>query len=265
MKISILIPTLDNPDYVELVTNAFRKNTTNPFEILVFANNISKQMKELANKLQFDYFNGSDKNKGVAEATNFLAKYATGDIIFYVGDDVYCVPKWDEILITKMNPEIRYQYLTGVMFGPTHKNPMMHAPIFYGKTSKQWKENEEKFLKEWRDRRTIKQDIISILGPVFIRKELWDEIGGFDEKFYPGFGTDPDLIAKIYFAAKKKNVPYEFRGVCDCGMYHFECIGTTKIPEGHGIRRDVHHVFRKKWGLFPLELQAKLGCGKPID
>jgi hypothetical protein len=149
------------------------------------------------------------------------------------------------------------------MFGPTHVNPMMHAPAFYGKTPKEW--FEEKFLSEWLDKRTITRDIISVLDPFLIRKELWDEVGGFDEQFYPGFGTDPDLIAKIYFTAKKKNVPYEFRGVADCGMYHFECIGTSKIHDGYKIRRDVTHMFRKKWGLFPLELQAKLGCGKPID
>lgn len=263
MKISILIPTLDNPDYVELVTNAYRKNTTNPFEILVFANEISKQMKELADKLQFDYFEGSDRNKGIAEAVNILTKHATGDIISYGGDDVYCIPRWDEILAAKLNSEIYYQYLTGIMFGPTHKNSMMHAPAFYGKTPEQW--DETKFLKEWRDKRTITKDIVSILDPFFIRKELWDEVKGFDERFYPGFGTDPDLIAKIYFAAKKKNAPYEFRGVCDCGMYHFECIGNAKIPDGHRIRRDVVHMFRRKWKLSPLELQTKLDVGKPID
>ncbi len=265
MKISILIPTLNNPKYVGLVTNAFRRNTTNPFEILVFANCMSKEMEQLADILKFDYFNGSHENKGVAEATNFLARHATGDIIFYASDDVYCAPGWDKVLISKFNPDIHYQYLTGIMFGPTGINPMMHAPFNCGKLPQQWKENEQKFLNEWRDRRTITQDIISVLGPVFVRKELWDEVGGFDELFYPGFCTDPDFIAKIYFTAKKKNMSYEFRGVCDCGMYHFESIGNAKVKDAHTLRREAWHIFSKKWKLFPLELQAKLNAGAFID
>lgn len=262
MKISILVPSLNNVEYMKIVIPAFRKHTVNPYEILVHANNFSPEMKEYASKENFEVFEYSDKNDGVALSVNSLARQATGDIIFYIGDDVYVAPNWDVALVRKFNDNIFYQYLTPCMFGSRGTSPTKNYPIDYGRTPEAWREQD--FLDEWWDRRIIKEDIVSGSGPVFVRKELWDKVGGFDEEYWPGFGTDPDLIAKIYFTAKKEGKPYEFRGVADSGVYHFQCISTEQILHDGTYRDRANMRFIKKWGMWPRKLSEIIGEGRKL-
>lgn len=248
MKISILMPTLNNIRLMKMAVRAFRNHTVNPYEILVYANAMSPEMKEYVQGENFDVFQHSQKNEGVALSTNSLAKAATGDIINYMGDDVYVAPGWDVPLVKKLNDEIFYQYLTACMFEPIGNNPTMNAPFNYGQDPETWREKD--FLAEWWDKRLIKEDIGNGSGPVFIRKELWAHIGGFDEGYYPGLATDPDITAKIYFSAKKEGKPWEFRGVADSGMYHFQArTGHTVAARIKNARRRAQERFVKKWGM----------------
>ena len=262
IKISIIIPTLDNVDYLKLTVRAIRNHTFYPYEILVHANTVSDKMKEYASQENFDVFTFSGQNEGVAKPVNDLVKKATGNLIFYIGDDAYLAPGWDIAFINKLNDKIFYQYLTGCMFEPQYENICMNSPISYGKTPEDFQ--EQKFLDEWQEKRKIKEDIISPWGPVFMTKALWDHIGGFDEGFFPGFGTDPDIVAKIYFEAIKRNTKYEFRGVADVGIYHFQCISTNKLPNSDILRAQAKARFISKWRMEPFHLHRSLRTGEKI-
>jgi len=261
-KISIIIPTLDNVDYLKLAVDTIRKHTVSPYEILVYANEMSVKMKEYVRTANLDVFLHSDHNEGVAKPANELVKESTGDIIFYAGDDLYLAPEWDVPLINALNDKIFYQYLTGCMFEPLYSNPCMNAPINYGRSPKDFQ--EDLFLREWKEKRRIKEDIISPWGPIFITKDLWNCIGGFDEGYFPGFGTDPDIIAKIYFAAIREGKPYEFRGVANAGMYHFQCITTDKLPDNELLRMQAKIRFISKWNMEPTQLYKLIGTGGKI-
>lgn len=249
MKISILIPTLNNIGFMKMAVRSYRNHTVNPHEILVYANAMSPEMKEYAKKENFDIFLSSSKNEGIAASTNSLARRATGNIIHYTNDDIYVAPGWDVGLVKKVNHDIFYQYLTACMFERTGNNPTMNAPFDYGRNPENWREKD--FLAEWWDKRLIKQDIGNGSGPVFITKELWDSIGGFDEGYYPGLATDPDITAKIYFKAEKEGKSWEFRGVADSGMYHFQARTVHTVA----TRREYEYArkrFVEKWGItFP--------------
>ena len=65
MKISILIPTLNNIEFMKLTVRAYREHTSNPHEILVYANAMSPEMKSLAAKENYDFFQHSAKNEGI--------------------------------------------------------------------------------------------------------------------------------------------------------------------------------------------------------
>ncbi|GAH10909.1 unnamed protein product, partial [marine sediment metagenome] len=117
---------------------------------------------------------------------------------------------------------------------------------------------------EWWDLRQIKEDIISAYGLVFMKKKLWEKIGGLDEGYWPGYCADPDFIAKIYFTAKKENQPYEFRGVADSGMYHFQCISSERQKDANFYRRKARRRFEQKWGITVKRLYELMGVGKKI-
>ena len=255
-KISIICPSWDNVDFLGLTIKSIRKHTTTPYEILVHANECSLAMQKYAEQENFEVFTSSTSNLGVAKPVNALVRQATGDIIIYLGDDIYVAPGWDTALLAKFDATIHYQYLTAPMFEPQYANVCMNSPMNYGRTPETFQ--EELFLAEWEDKRKITQDIVSPWGPPMMSKELWDEIGGFDEGYFPGFGTDPDIVAKIYFAAKKAGKPFEFRGVTDSGMYHFQCISTDRLPNNAALRAHAKLFFIQKCGMEPSQLHKEL-------
>ena len=84
-------------------------------------------------------------------------------------------------------------------------------------------------------------------GNVSLRKSVFERIGGFDERFYPGFGTDPDQAATIYYTAQKEGKPYEFRGVVDSTFYHFYDRGCSKLPGRDAFALNSQQIFKSKW------------------
>jgi len=226
MKISILIPTLDNPEFMECLLASIKKHTTVEHEVLI-------------------HYNTKENNIGLAKAINILGKQAQGEFICYFNDDMYVGPDWDKALLSKVNPDIHYQYLTAALVEPQYENICMNAPMDYGRNSNEFR--EEEFLNTWFDKRRIKEDIVSPYCPIFVTKALWDEVGGYDEEYFPCFGTDPDFAAKIYFAALAKGASYEFRAVADCCVYHFQCITTDKIANNAYYRNKAKEIFYRKW------------------
>lgn len=261
VKISIIIPTLNNVNYLKFNVDAIRKHTTCPYEILVHANEISPEMLQYTETANFDIFTYSEDNLGVAIPCNSLVERATGNVIFYCGDDLYVTPEWDKV-VDKLNSKIFYQYLTVCMFEPLYSNSCMNSPMNYGRTPEDFQ--EEKFLTEWKEKRRIKEDIISPWGPVIVTKELWDRVGGFDQGYFPGFCTDSDFIAKIYSEVMKEETQYEFRGVADIGMYHFQCISTDRLLDNSSLRAQAKKMFIHKWGIEPMELYKSLHMGQKI-
>ena len=225
MKISILIPTLDNLEYTKFLVDSIKKNTVIDHEVLIHQNT-------------------AENNLGLPKALNLLGRQATGDYICYLNDDMWVGPGWDTALVAKINPDIPYQYLTSLMIEPQYNNACMNSPWDFGKTPKDF--DEDALMKRWLAERNT-EDVISPYCPIFVTKALWDEVGGYDEAYFPCFGTDPDFAAKIYFAAQQAGKPYEFRAVADCCVYHFQCITTDKIPNEAQHRENAKGTFMRKW------------------
>lgn len=226
MKISILIPTLDNPEFLSYLLTSIEKHTTVEHEVLI-------------------HHNTKENNIGLPKALNQLGNQAKGEFVCYLNDDMYVGPGWDTALLSKVNSNIHYQYLTAAMFEPMYENVCMNSPIDYGRHPEDFR--EEDFLKEWKDSRRIKKDIVSPYCPIFMTKLLWDELEGYDEEYFPCFGTDPDFAAKIYFNANLNGSLYEFRAVADCCVYHFQCVTTDKISNDAYYRNKAKEIFNKKW------------------
>ena len=107
MKLSIIIPSLNNLEYLKILISSIEKNSLYNHEIIVHVNenldNTSIYLEE--KKIKFTY---SDKNIGLCSAVNKAASLATTDYILYTHDDMYFLPNWDLVLekeIKKINNE----------------------------------------------------------------------------------------------------------------------------------------------------------------
>jgi len=263
--ISIVLPTLHGDNYTNWCLKSLRENTVNDIQILVHGNEGSPELEKICKQWDVDYYQRSNFNLGIAKPTNELAARATGEYIMYTNNDIYSAPGWDVPLLNRVNDDIFYQYLTPVMFERQFNNPSMNAPMDFGDAPENFR--EEEFIETWRDKRKITEDIISTWGPPFMKKALWDHVGGFCEDYFPGWGTDSDLVATIYNTARDYHnpQPHEFRGVSDCGLYHIQSVGLNKVKDGAMYQATAIQIFQRKWGMGAMDMYKMIGDGNKID
>ena len=237
---SIIIPTYNNKNYLELAIRSIKKNSKFNHQIILHINDGSDGTIELAKKnhIEFSY---SKENAGICTGCNSAAMKATHKYILYAHDDMYFCPEWDTVLaneIKKMNHD--NFYLSGTML----KSGQIHT---YNCGDDINNFDEEKLLRDYKNL-YIDDFQGSTLSPTPIPKKLWDEVGGFSEEYNPGTGSDPDLNMKLW----NKGVRI-FKGLGSSKVYHFGSIVTRQKETSYKSKTETgskgNKIFLLKWGI----------------
>ncbi len=236
---SIIIPTLNNLSYLKLCIESIQKNSKYNHEIIPHVNVGTDGTLEYLkkNKIKFTY---TKDNSGICKGMNLAAEKAKNEYILYAHDDFYFCPNWDDILKREIDKiGHNYFYLSGTMM---HKGQI---DFNCGNSVEEF--DEKKFLSNYK-----KYNYYDFQGstwaPHIIHKDIWNQVNGFSEEFYPGTGSDPDLNMKLW----KLGVRI-FKGINDFKVYHFGSIvtrkykGDSKTITESGSRGG--KIFLLKWGV----------------
>ena len=231
---SILIPSIDNFEYLQLTIKSLIKNSEFNHEIIVFLSSYKQEHIDILNGYKI-IIKKSQKKIGLCTAVNHLSNYATKDYIVYAHDDMYFCPRWDahlldEIMLIKDDKF----YLSSTLI-----EPYSGGQIFYNFGADAKLFDEVNLLKKYDD-----FDFPDVNGsnwaPHVISKKTWDRVGGFSEEFDPGPSSDPDLNMKLWNVGNRI-----FKGVSKSRVYHFGSIATKK----NNIKRNLgNKKFILKWG-----------------
>ncbi len=240
---SIIIPTLNNLDYLKICIESIKKNSIFNNEIIVHSS--------IGNDGTVEYLkeNGiihtcTEYNAGICEGVNMSAKKANHDYILYSHDDFYFCPDWD-VILKKQIDLIGHKnfYLSGTMIGVGPKEGQI---IFdAGRSFDTF--NEKKFLDNYK-KYNISDFQGSTWAPHVVHKEIWNSVGGFSLEFWPGAASDPDLNMKLW----KKGIRI-FKGINDFKVYHFGSVITRKSEKNtkkkiwSGTKGS--KIFLLKWGI----------------
>ena len=236
MKLSIIIPTYNNLNYLKFFLKSLQINSKFDHEIILHINEGSDGTLDYAlkNNIRHTF---SDKNIGLCSSMNKAYSLTTTNYILYAHDDMYFCKNWDIFLTDEINKQDNNSYyLTGTNVSTRH------GLINFDCGSTYLDFNEKKFNNFCSQDQT--PDLQSShWAPHLIHKELWDKIGGFSEEFNPGDGSDPDFCMKLW----KQNVRI-FKGVSRFKVYHFNSITTRndKIVLNNGTK-----IFLSKYGFNP--------------
>ena len=236
---SIVIPTLNNLDYLRVCIKSIEKNSRFKHEIIAHVNIGSDGTIDYLRSKDLNYTH-TTHNAGICEGVNKAAQKCKFDYILYAHDDFYFCPNWDEALLNEVN-EIGHNnfYLSGIM--------MNNGPLKFDCGNDLETFNEKKFLDNYKDINHYNFQG-STWAPHLIHKKLWDSVGGFSEEFYPGTGSDPDLNMKLW----NKGVRI-FKGLNDCKVYHFGSIVTRRYKNHPTIKTESgskgSKLFLLKWGI----------------
>ena len=236
---SIIIPTFNNKNYLELCIKSLKKNSSFNHQIIAHVNVGNDGTIKLLKDLGID-FTYTNYNAGICEGMNKAAKKSKTKYILYAHDDFYFCPDWDNILLKEIKkiPHNNF-YLSGIM--------MNNGPIKFDCGNNLNEFNEKKLLENYQ-----KYNHYDFQGstwaPHIIHKDLWDKIGGFSEEFFPGTGSDPDLNMKLWNQGVRI-----FKGINDFKVYHFGSIVTRKYKNHPTIITESGSkgakIFLLKWGI----------------
>ena len=94
---SIIIPTLNNLEYLKFCIKSIKRNSKLKNEIITHVNIGDDGTIDFLQQEKID-FTHTDYNSGICEGINKAAKLAKFNYMLYAHDDFYFCPNWDEIL-----------------------------------------------------------------------------------------------------------------------------------------------------------------------
>ena len=237
MKISIIVPTYNNLNYLKLFLKSIKNNSIYNNEVILHVNDGSDGTLEFVKDKKIKFTHSKD-NIGLCSSVNIAAKEATNEFILYAHDDMYFCKNWDYELFQEIkNINHNFFYISGMNI--SYWDGFMN--IDCGRFPNEFDNDKfEQFCKN--DKTTNYQG--SHWAPHVVHKDLWNEVGGFGEEFNPGDGSDPDFCYKLW----NKNIRI-FKTLSKWKVYHFGSATTRKnkyITKNKGTK-----TFILKWKISP--------------
>lgn len=253
MKITVIIPSLASTEtkpHLELCVKSLR--ATVDWDIIVVTNGTKApeplNIPGITTRLH-------TRDQGQCNAVNIGASAATPntDYLFIVNDDMYFAPDWnlklelDDYMSPCSSPNL---------VEPTNNNGSAVPFLKFngGFTLEEFKRAKvDKFIKDT----VSKPAHITGMGvgvywdnlesgfnfPVFIKKDLWDLLGGYDTAYDPwGSGSDTDLQMKVELAGAR---PMRLRDVL---VYHFSNKSGTFDGTHQDYWQNNWDYLQDKWG-----------------
>jgi GT2 family glycosyltransferase len=202
-KTSIIIVNYRSADYLEkCLESVYEKSQSAFFEVILVNNDSKENLKLIKEKFPAVQVIERDKNCGFGAAINIGAKKASGQHLFFINPDAELLN--DAILIALAE------------FKKTPVVAVIGAKIVDQKgQSQSWLGGRDISLTElilnnlgfyrggklWKQSEKTNTDWVSG-GAMFVKKDVFEQIGGFDENFFMYF-EDIDLCRRIRKAGSK--------------------------------------------------------------
>ena len=211
---SVVIPTYNGKEFLRKALWALEKSVLRPIEIVVVDDFSSDGTKEvIKNEFKFVRYIRNNKNLGPPTSRNRGAAQSVGEYIIFLDNDVLVKPNTLERLVSFMekNPkcglvgaklilggEEKMWWNMGYDFNHfrTSIGYLFGLLLKFFPNSERLKNGSMRFiLNYWDYNRTI--EVGWVIESCFaVRKDLFDLLGGFDEKFFV-YHEGPDLCRRI--------------------------------------------------------------------
>lgn len=259
--VSIVIPAYNQVQYTYACIRSIIENTDfaeTPYEVILADDASDDATKDIANWIRNLKIARTGGNLGFLRNCNNAAKEAKGEYIFFLNNDTKVTAGWLRSLVSLMErdesvgmcgskliyPDGRLQEAGGIIWSDA-------SGWNYGRL-----DDPEKYLYNY-----VKEvDYISGAA-ILIRHSLWNETGGFDDRFAPAYCEDSDLAFEVRRHGKR--VVYQ----PDSVVIHFEGVSNGTDVAGTGLKRYQavnQEKFKEKWAEVLKDQQKNTGDPNPF-
>lgn len=195
-KVSIVIPTYNQLEHVYYCVRSILEGSGyTDYEVIIANDNSAQRIDFLTDHIQNLVVVTNEQNLGFLRNCNNAAKIARGEYLIFLNNDTVTKRDWlYEMLRVFLEDETAGVVGSKLIYADGR---MQEAGGILWQDGSAWNygnlDNPEKseysYLKE--------VDYVSGAS-MMIRKHLWDEIGGFDERYIPAYNEDSDFCQEVW-------------------------------------------------------------------
>lgn len=251
-KISIIIPTYKEPEYLDLCLESIYKTQTQENQVIVVVDGYYEINRDIIEKYKdkpgFEYIVFED-NKGLSTATNWGVYCADGEWILVVNDDNVFPEEWDISLLEciENRRDSRRAIISPNQIEP---KPSMFRQFHIkdlGKSVEDFK--LERFIEY---EKTISRPFDELTGstlPFFMKRVDFLSVGGWDLLFPSPHVVDWDFFARC------EHLGFDMVRTYRTHFYHFAGAATKRTAEdtirSNKLENQGYEFFRHKWKTYP--------------
>lgn len=228
VKVSIIIPVFNKWKYTYNCLKSLKNSIKDvDYEIIVIDDGSTDETQKMIDKLSGVVYLKNEENLGFVGSCNAGAKKARGEFVVFLNNDTSVKENWLNALLETFEknekvglagskliyPDGRLQEAGGIIW--TDKNAWNYGRL------KNPKDPEFNYLKD--------ADYCSGASIMLI-KSLFNELGGFDQIYSPGYYEDTDLAFRV------RQMGYRVVYQPKSELYHFEGI-TSGTDLGEGMKK----------------------------
>ena len=239
--ISVIIPTYQSPDYLDLCLKSAFEGQKNKNEIIVVVDGFYELNKHVLDKYPDVNILDLGFNQGLPVATNWGVYNASNEYILVVNDDNVFPKNWD----VDLEPHLSKKVV--VSPNQIEPNPSMFKQFEIQNLGKN--PNEFDLEEFWDYAQSIRLEQFDNTGstlPFAMHKLDYLAIGGWDIMYPSPHVVDWDFFLKCEY------VGYRMDRVYSTHFYHFAGASTRSTPEqnAESNRKEnlAHQFFANKWG-----------------
>ena len=237
--VTIIIPVYNQFSYTYNCLKSIAKNSGDvSYEVIIADDCSSDLTREIKKAVDGINVIRNTENLRFLKNCNKAAEQARGENILFLNNDTQVLENWLQPLISLIERDDRIGMVGSKLIYPDGR--LQEAGGIIWKDASAWNYGnlqnpnapEYNYVKE--------VDYISGAA-IMIRRSLWEEIGGFDERFAPAYCEDSDLAFQVRAAGYKvvfqpKSVVIHFEGVSNgkdtsAGQKSYQVTNRTKLYE----------------------------------
>ena len=239
--ISIIIPVHNQFKYTyNCVSSILNDNSILPYEIIIADDLSTDNTKIIESYIKNIIIIHNDKKYNFLLNCNRASRFASGKYIIFLNNDTKVNKEWLISLFNLIESDEKIGMVGSKLIYPNGLLQEAGGIVFNDGSCSNFGRGCNPDLPEYNYVKEV--DYISGAS-IIVRKSLWDNIGGFDERFSPAYYEDTDLAFELRKLGYK--VVYQPKSV----VIHFEGISNGKnIKLGIKQFQEVNkYKFYKKW------------------
>ncbi|MEO7723781.1 MAG: glycosyltransferase [Chthoniobacterales bacterium] len=241
VEISIVIPVYNQVDFTHACLAAVQQHSGGlSYEVIVVDDASTDNTREVIGNIPGLIYLRSEKNSGFIAACNRGAAAARGSYLVFLNNDTTVTAGWLEALRETFTFEPDAGLVGSKLVYPDGR--LQEAGGIIWRDGSGW--NRGKFQNPAQPEYNYLREVdYCSAASVMIPKALFDQLGGFDQKYVPAYYEDTDLAFKV--AASGRKVLYQPLSV----VIHYEGVTSgTDISAGTKKYQDINRsTFLSTW------------------